>query len=299
MFDIKIGTLIPAEKAAAMIPQLNPKGFESYELDFNSWDIDEVDLKEHAAKIRDSLDGRTVSALGRYGNTLLDEKVRRAVEKLIDSARLYGTNIVSVFAGGNPEKSVPDTIPEFKRVFDELARRAEANGVRIAFEGCGGGWRRGSTNIAFCPKSWELMFDAVPSGALGLEWEPTHAIETLADPIIQLHHWAGKVIHVHGKDGHIAWDIIRDEGITGTSPFCWNRTPGFGDTDWVDIFTILMQHGFVGSCDIEGYHDPVFFDDLEWSAQLTSLDYLKRCRGGVEFFDGPNEYRGYQGKRKR
>ena len=87
--------------------------------------------------------------------------------------------------------------------------------------------------------------------------------------------------------------------ITGTSPFCWNRTPGFGDTDWVDIFTILMQHGFVGSCDIEGYHDPVFFDDLEWSAQLTSLDYLKRCRGGVEFFDGPTEYRGYQGRRKR
>ena len=38
MFDIKIGTLIPAEKTAAMIPQLNPKGFESYELDFNSWD---------------------------------------------------------------------------------------------------------------------------------------------------------------------------------------------------------------------------------------------------------------------
>ncbi len=35
MFDIKIGTLIPAESALTMIPQLNAVGFESYELNFN------------------------------------------------------------------------------------------------------------------------------------------------------------------------------------------------------------------------------------------------------------------------
>ena len=52
-----------------------------------------------------------------------------------------------------------------------------------------------------------------------------------------------------------------------------------------------------GSIDIEGYHDPVHYDDMEWTSQLTSLEYLKRCRGGINLFDGPTEYRGYQGKR--
>ena len=148
MFDIN-RYAYPRRKGRGDDPQLNPKGFESYELDFNSWDIDEVDLTEHAAKIRDSLDGRTVGALGRYGNTLLDEKVRRAVEKLIDSARLYGCDVVSVFAGGNPEKSVPDTIPEFKRVFETRPPR-RANGVRSrsrAAAAAGGAVRRTSRSV--------------------------------------------------------------------------------------------------------------------------------------------------------
>ena len=106
-------------------------------------------------------------------------------------------------------------------------------------------------------------------------------------------------MHIHGKDGTVAWDVIREHGIHTSHPYCWNRTPGFGDTNWSDIFTILLQHGFTGACDIEGYHDPVHFDDMEWTAQVTSLDYLKRCRGGIEYFYGPEEIRGYQGKRKR
>ena len=146
MFDIKIGTMIPGMKADSMIPQLNPKGFETYELHFENWNCD-MDYHEHSKRVLDTLDGRKISVLGHYGNTLKDERVRRGVELLIDNARLYGCDVIGVFAGGDPAKSVPDTIPEFKTVFDELTRRAEANGVRIAIEGCGGGWRGGSHNI--------------------------------------------------------------------------------------------------------------------------------------------------------
>ncbi|MCI8387374.1 MAG: sugar phosphate isomerase/epimerase [Clostridiales bacterium] len=293
MFDIKIGTMIPGMSADKMIPQLNPKGFESYELHFENWNC-EMDYNEHSKRVLDAADGRAISVLGHYGNTITDEKIRRGIELLIDNAHLYNCNTIGVFAGGCPDKSVPDTIPEFKKVFDELCRRAEANGVRLALEGCGGGWWGGSHNIAFCSRAWELIFDAVTSDALGLEWEPAHAIETLAEPIPQLRKWAKKVFHVHGKDGHVDRDIIAEHGIIGIMPYAYDRSPGFGDTNWVDIFTILMQNGFKGSCDIEGYHDPVYYDDLEWSSQLASLDYLKRCRGGVEFFDGPTEYRGWR-----
>lgn len=298
MFDIKIGTMIPGMKADSMIPQLNPKGFETYELHFENWNCD-MDYHEHSKRVLDTLDGRKISVLGHYGNTLKDERVRRGVELLIDNARLYGCDVIGVFAGGDPSKSVPDTIPEFGKVFGELTRRAEANGVRIAIEGCGGGWRGGSHNIGFCEEAWELMFDAVTSDAMGLEWEPAHAMSALVEPIPQLRRWAKKVFHIHGKDGYIAWDVIREHGIRGIVPFYWDRTPSFGQSDWSEIFTILLQNGFEGSCDIEGYHDPVHYDDAEWSSQLAALDYLKRCRGGVEDFAGPGEYRGFQGTRKR
>lgn len=82
-------------------------------------------------------------------------------------------------------------------------------------------------------------------------------------------------------------------------PYFTSRTPGFGDTDWRDIFTILIQNGYEGFCDIEGYHDIIHYDDMEWTSQLTSLDYLKRCRGGIDYYAGPEEYRGYQGTRKK
>lgn len=54
-----------------------------------------------------------------------------------------------------------------------MARMAEDNGIRIGFENClqGGTWVSGDRNIAHNPDAWQLMFDAVPSQALGLQWE--------------------------------------------------------------------------------------------------------------------------------
>lgn len=299
MFDISIGTLIPVEHATEMIPQLNTQNFECYTLDFNRCKPAEMDLQAWAQKILPLLEGRKISCLGFYKNPIMNPEDREHLAALIRGAKWFGCDTLGAFAGGNPDKTIPDTIPQFKEVWEPLAKLAEENGVRIGFEGCGGGWKGGSHNIAYCPDAWQLMFDAVPSQALGLEWEPCHALEQLADPIMQLRHWADRVVHVHGKDGTVAWDVIREYGINSPHAYCWNRTPGFGDTNWSDIFTILIQAGFTGACDIEGFHDPVHYDDMEWTAQVQALSYLKACRGGQVFWEGPNEYRGYQGKRKK
>lgn len=299
MFDIKIGTLIPAAHAVKMIPQLNTIGCECYELDFGRDFAKEVDYKRFAKELEPVLEGRTISAIALYCNPIMSAEDRELIAGMIRGAGELGCSVVAGFAGGDPGKSVPDTIPAFRAAWKPLSELAEDNGVRIGFEGCGGGWNGGCHNIAYNGSAWELMFDAVPSRALGLEWEPCHALEKLADPIPQLRRWADRVVHLHGKDGTVAWDVIRDYGTDSPYGFMWNRTPGFGDTNWADVFTILLQHGFTGSCDIEGYHDPVHFDDMEWTAQATAVEYLKRCRGGKEFFEGPNEYRGYQGKRKK
>ncbi|MDR0396470.1 MAG: sugar phosphate isomerase/epimerase [Oscillospiraceae bacterium] len=297
MFPIRIGTLIPAEHAAAMAPDLNAMGFECYELNYPP-DRPIGGLLDELPRALDAFQGRPISALACYGNTLTDPQVRRNLESLIDSAPKAGVGVVAMFAGSLPGASVPDMMDECSILIRPLARRAEDNGVKLALEGCamGATWRGGGgMNLAYCPDAWDLLFDEVDCGALGLEWEPCHAYEQLMDPIPQLRRYAKRVYHVHCKDATVAWDVLREHGLDSPHPFIWNRTPGFGDTNWNDVFTILMQNGYEGFADIEGYHDPVYYNDLEWSGQLRALEYLKDCRGGRVYTVGPKAYRGYRG----
>lgn len=119
------------------------------------------------------------------GNALQNEEQRKTLETAIDVAHLYGTNMVSTFAGALEGESVEAAIPRFKEVFGELTRRAEDRGVKLVIENCpmGGTWDHCTCNIGFNPKAWEMMFDAVPSDALGLEWEPAHQMGQLIEPV--------------------------------------------------------------------------------------------------------------------
>ncbi len=74
--------------------------------------------------------------------------------------------------------------------------------------------------------------------------------------------------------------MIRQYGISSPVPWCYDRTPGFGDTNWTAVISDLRQYGFKGAIDIEGWHDPVYRRDLEMTGQVHALHYLKNCRGG-------------------
>jgi len=286
--DIHIGTLATAEKGAAYLKQILPHGFESFQLTF--WQtIGAVNLEKNAAEVRECIEGKAIiSSLGMFGNPLEDEENLRGWEKCIDSAHLYGCDVVAGFSGCLTGQSIEDSMPRYTEVWGELAKRAEDRGVRIAWENCdmGGTWEDPKFNMAHAPRAWEMMFNAVPSDALGLCWEPCHQMKSLIDPIPQLRQWVGKVYNVHGKDGTIAWDVVKTRRIRGGEPYMWHRTPGFGDTNWSDIITILRMNGYQGSIDIEGWHDPVYKGDLEMTGQVFGLNYLKKCRGG-DFVENP------------
>ncbi|MBN2475961.1 MAG: sugar phosphate isomerase/epimerase [Pirellulales bacterium] len=284
--DIRIGTLVQAEHGAAeYIRQIIPHGFESFELTFLRH-VGETDLAALAAEVRGVLeasgDMAAISALGIYGNPLTDEQTAGDWARLIDVAGSFGCTLVCGFTGRVPDRPVPESLPRFKEVFRPLARRAEDRGVRLAFENCDmhGTWESGDWNIAHCPAAWEMIFHEVPSDALGLEWEPCHQMVSLIEPLPQLRRWIDKVFHVHGKDATVLWDVIRGRGIRGGEPYVFHRTPGFGDTNWTDVISVLRQGGYRGSIDIEGWHDPVYRGELEMTGQVRALQYLKQCRGG-------------------
>jgi sugar phosphate isomerase/epimerase len=292
--QIRIGTLVQGGLSTPeYIRQILSHGFESFTITF--WEtLGGVDLARLADEVNEVLDGSgaIISALSIFGNPLMDHEKARETNsawfKLIDAAHLFNCDLVTGFTGRVVDRPIEESIPRFAEVFDPIAQKAADNGIRLAFENCdmGGDWNRGDWNIAHNPKAWELMFDAVPRDNVGLEWEPCHQMVNLIDPMPQLRQWVSKVFHVHGKDATILWDVIREYGIGGAKQFAFHRTPGFGDSNWTDIISVLRNGGYTGSIDIEGWHDPVYRDEWEMTGQVHALNYLKQCRGG-EYVPNP------------
>jgi sugar phosphate isomerase/epimerase len=286
MTPLRIGTLAgKGPRTAEYIRAIKVHGFESFQINF--WQtLKGTDLSRLAIDVREALAGSDaiISSLGIYGNPLgaeeIDLETRHIWEEMIDHAHEFGTNLVCGFTGRVPDKSIPDSIPRFKEVFGPLAKRAADRGVRLAFENCpmGGDWHKGSWNLAHNPPAWELLFDALPDANIGLEWEPCHQMTQLIEPLPQLRRWVPKIFHLHGKDATIHWDVVKTAGIGGANRFAWHRTPGFGDTNWIEVISELRRHGYQGTIDIEGWHDPVYRDDLELTGQVFALNYLKQCR---------------------
>lgn len=287
--DIRIGTLCPATNGADYLRQIVAHGFESFQITFWQHIPDGLDLKTFAKSVQAALDESPnerrpfVSSLAVFGNPLEDRKTAQHWAKCIDACKWFGCDIVAGFAGCLTGKPVPDAMKTYAKVFGSLAKRADGKGVRIAFENCdmGGTWQAARYNIAHSPAAWEMMFDILPAKNVGLEWEPCHQMYSLVDPIANLRQWVHKVFHVHGKDATINWDVIRKYGTRGPKPCVQHRTPGFGDSNWTDIISILRMNGFKGSIDIEGWHDPVYRGELEMTGQVHGLKYLQGCRGGA------------------
>lgn len=285
--SIPIGTVIRpgADLAASFAPY--PDDFECYQLVWplkHCGYVPELTNESEAVKCSAAARGAVISALGVYGNPLREDEAgavaRDGLRRAILAARSYGADIVGCFAGRVPGTPVPDSVPRFREVFGELSRVAEGEGVRLAFEHClqGGNWERGETNMAFHPAAWELMFDAVPSPALGLEWEPCHLMCQLIDPLPVLDRFVDRIFHVHGKDGKIDRGLLERSGTHGPEHVVRHRFPGLGDTDWILIFEKLAAAGYKGVIDIEGGHDPIFRGGREMEGQANALAYLRRCR---------------------
>jgi len=284
---IRIGTLVSGgPDTQSYLRQILPYGFESFSITF--WQtLGGCDLKVLADEVNEVLTGTgaVISSVSIFGNPLMEDDTARETRdgwrKLIDAAHLFGCDLVTGFTGRVVDTPIDQCIPRYAEVFGPLQRQAADQGVRLAFENCemGGDWYRGDWNIAQTPDAWELMFNALPSDNIGLQWEPCHQMVKLIDPLPQLRQWVGKVFHVHGKDATVLWDVVRTHGVRGPVPFAYHRTPGFGDSNWTDIISILRLGGFTGSIDIEGWHDPVYRGELEMMGQVHGLNYLKSCRG--------------------
>ena len=136
-----------------------------------------------------------------------------------------------------------------------MIRHAEERGVRIGIENCpmlnDNTWPFG-LNMAHSPAIWRRMFEAIPSDAFGLNYDPSHLVMQLMDPIAPIREFGSKIFHTHAKDMRV--DRHRLDEVGSLAPPMQRSTaklPGLGDINWGQWIGALGDAGYDGPVCIE------------------------------------------------
>ena len=207
-------------------------------------------------------DGVRIASLAPMLNLLTGDPALREerigyVRLAIDACARLGVGTLVTFTGsafgmhfwgmpglgdGHATNRVGENLRIFREVYGPLAGYAEERGVRIAFETAGRGGPEG--NLAHSPELWDAMFEAVPSPALGLSFDPSHLVWLqIPDPPGVIRAYGSRIFHVDGKDCEILPGRLARQGILGSGWWRY-RLPGLGALDWRAIFSALREVGY-------------------------------------------------------
>ncbi|MCL5972521.1 MAG: sugar phosphate isomerase/epimerase [Firmicutes bacterium] len=128
------------------------------------------------------------------------DNAQRYLLMLLNVAHALGIPVVSTFAGRRLGENWAGNVAIFQEVFTPLVATAERLGVKIGLENCP--MTHGFepiTNIAYAPAVWDLLFEAVPSRALGLTLDPSHLAWLGIDPTMVVRQYGEKIVHVHAR----------------------------------------------------------------------------------------------------
>ncbi len=215
--------------------------------------------------------GVAISALGYYSNPLAAdaaeaERTQLHLKKVVDAAPLLGLSIVNSFVGANTKLPLEENMQRFAEVWPGLVKYAEDKGVRIGIENCPmlfpNTWPFGM-NLARTPAIWRRMFEIVPSPSFGLNYDPSHLVMQLIDPIAPIREFGPRIFHTHAKDMRIDRDRLQDVGsLEPPMTRATAKLPGLGDVDWGLWVGALADAHYNGAVCVE-VEDEAFTETLE------------------------------------
>jgi len=226
--------------------------------------------------------GVSISGLGYYPNPLTPDLQQRSVfiehlKKLIKVAADLDVNLINTFIGKDRFASIDDNFKEFDKVWPDIIKYAEDNGVAVCIENCAMYFTNdeapGGNNLACTPAIWERMFGVIPSKNFGLNYDPSHFIWMQMDYIKPIHCFADRIKHFHVKDAKFYKDKYDKVGVFAPPlEYHQPKLPGLGDVNWGSIVAALNDVGYKGSMIIE-IEDRAYEVDLE--ARLDSVRLAK------------------------
>lgn len=231
--------------------------------------------------------GLHVSSLGSTVNhTAPDAEARKRVNdgfaRVIELAGKLGVRYIGTASGNMPGRRFEEQVSEIVRVYTEkYFPLCQKHNVRILWEPWAGG-----PNIATGPAGYEALFKAFGDCPyIGLQYDPSHLLWQMMDPIQCARDFVDKIFDVHLKDTEILWPVVRKTGIQPVNGARWwrFRLPGFGDVDWKGFFNVLASAGYQGAMNIEhedelyGWPPPggEFTEEVKAGFRLSHV-FLKR-----------------------
>ena len=243
--------------------------------------LDTTKLTDEAiARIKNQLSskGMHVSALQVNANHIAPDPSERQQEnsnfvKAIALAGKLGVPYIGTQSGKDVSKTFASQVDEIVRVYHEKYFAAcQQNKVRILWEP----WQ-GGPNIATSPVGFEALFNAFKdSPYVGLQYDPSHLLWQMMDPVQTAKDFIDKIYDVHLKDTQIHWDIVRRGGIEPVDQARWwqFRIPGMGKIPWPEFFSVLQGAGYQGAMSIE--HE----DELYGAADNPGPDFSEPYKVG-------------------
>ena len=215
-----------------------------------------------------------ISSLAFYPNTMDgDFEKRKAniehLKKVIAASQKLGIGMVTTFIGRDHTKSVEENLKLFEEIWPDIIRFAEEHRVKVAIENCPmlfdeTQWP-GGQNLATTPKIWRRMFEIIPSGNFGLNYDPSHFVWQMMDYIKPMYEFRDRIFHVHYKDIKLYKDRLDDAGTMAYPlEYMAPKLPGLGDVDWAKYVSALTDIGYndytcieVEDKSFEGTHEDV------------------------------------------
>lgn len=174
----------------------------------------------------------------------------------------------------------------WRTVMPEIVAHAENLGIRLAMEGWPGGAPHYAT-LGCTPEMWRAMFEAVPSPALGLCFDPSHLVRLGIDYERVMAEFGSRIHHVHGKDcclgpeeqylyGRLSQTFGRP--ALACSEGWWRYcVPGDGEVNWRRVAVMLETLRYDGVVSIE-LEDGLYMADEEGNRRglLAAKDHLRQ-----------------------
>ena len=224
-----------------------------------------------------------ISSLAFYPNTMDGNLEKRAavvehLKTVIRASAKLGINMVTTFIGRDQAKTVEENLALTAEVWPPILALAEELKVRVAIENCpmlfGRDQWPGGQNLMTSPANWKKVFELLPSEYLGINYDPSHFLWQMIDPIKPLYAFRDKIFHVHFKDIKVYKDKLDEYGIMAYPlDFMRPKLPGLGDMDWGRFVSALTDIGYDGFACLEV--EDKAFESTEQKV-LDSLTIAKR-----------------------
>jgi sugar phosphate isomerase/epimerase len=214
-----------------------------------------------------------------------DQKVAYAVEQLKMAARAageLGVPVVNGLIGSHVWDKWYIFPPANEKLYEQgFALFAERwNPILDEYKKCGVKWglEVHPTGIAYnieTAQSAHAALDGRPE--FGFNFDPSHLVWQLIDPVIFIKTFAGHIFHAHAKDAELQEDEVHRSGVIPTGSWMRGdrgfrfRVPGWGQVNWRRVITALVSTGYDHVLSFE-HEDPVMSPE---DGAEKAIEYLK------------------------